>query len=135
MTSPRPANYEKHIRSAKWRNISAAMKKHFDYICQGCKIKFHPTQLEVHHRNYDGFGNERMSDLQVLCRDKCHPIADALRVEQVATRREKRRDDAACQTFLSKKYGDNYASFAHDGMYEEYENWLAKKRYGEFGEW
>lgn len=135
MTSQRPANYDKYIASSKWRNIASAMKKHGNFTCQRCKNKFHPGELDVHHRNYDSFGNERMSDLEVLCHAKCHPIADAQRVEQVIVRRERRQNDAATHTFLSKKYGDNYASFAHEGMYEEFEDWLAKKRYGEFGEW
>lgn len=122
------------MRSTKWRNISAAMKKHVNYICQGCKTRLHSGQLEVHHLNYDSFGNERMSDLRVLCRDKCHPIADSIRAEQVAIRREQRQTDAACHTFLSSKYGDNYESFANDGMYEEFDRWRARKHYGETGE-
>ena len=109
------------------------MKKYANYTCQGCKTKFHSGQLNVHHRNYDSFGNERMSDLQVLCRS-CHSAADAHRVEQVAVRGEQRQSDAACHSFLSKKYGDNYSSFANDGMYEEVDRWRAKKHYGETGE-
>jgi 5-methylcytosine-specific restriction endonuclease McrA len=134
MAPSRPVDYEKYLRSAKWRNISAAMKKYVNFTCQSCKVKFHPGELDVHHRTYDRLGNERPSDLQVLCRSNCHPIADARRVEKVAVRREQRQYDAASHTFLSKKYGDNYASFADEGMYEEFERWRAKKHYAETGE-
>ena len=134
MTPPRSVDYEKYLRSAKWRNIAAAMKKFANFTCQRCRTNFHPGELDVHHLNYDRLGNERPSDLQVLCRANCHPIADATRVEGTLIRREQRQSDAAAHTFLSKKYGDNYASFADDSMHEEFEHWRAKKHYGETGE-
>ena len=111
------------------------MKKHVNYTCNRCREKLPSSGLDVHHQNYDSFGNERMKDLEVLCRAKCHPIADDQRALQASSRRQKRKSDAATHTFLSKKYGENYTSFAHDGMHEDAERWLAKKRYGEHGEW
>lgn len=134
MTSSRPVGYEKYLRSAKWRNIAAAMKKYTNFTCQRCKKALRPGELDVHHLNYDRLGSERPSDLQVLCRAECHPVADALREERVSNRREQRKSDTACHTFLSKKYGDNYASFADEGMYDEFDRWRAKKHYGETGE-
>ena len=110
------------------------MKKYANFTCQRCRTKFDPGELDVHDLNYDRLGNERPSDLQVLCRAKCHPIADARRVERVTIRREQRQSESAGHTFLSKKYGDNYASFADDGMYEEFERWRAKKQYGDTGD-
>ena len=132
MKSSRQIDYDKYLRSAKWRNISTAMKRYVDFTCQRCKTKFHPSELDVHHLNYDRLGRERPSDLQVLCRAKCHPIADAQRSEQVIVRREQRQYDAARDTFLFKKYGD--ASFADEGMYEEFERWIAKKHNVETGD-
>ena len=131
---PRSVVYEQYIKSAKWRNISAAMKKFANFTCQRCRNKFHPSELEVHHLNYDRLGNERPSDLQVLCRATCHPIADTKRAEAVQVRREERRYESALDTYLSKKYGDNYAAYADEGMYEEANRWLSRKRYGESGE-
>lgn len=110
------------------------MKKYAKFTCQRCKEKLPPGALDVHHLTYERLGNERPSDLQVLCRSKCHPIADAQRAERTSEWRERRQSDAACETFLSKKYGQNYASFADEGMYEEFERWRAKKHYGETGE-
>ena len=69
----------------------------------------------------------------MLCK-KCHLIADAKRAAATQIRREGRQYQSATGTYLSKKYGDNYATFADEGMYEEAERWLAKKRYGESGE-
>jgi hypothetical protein len=123
------------MRSAKWRNISSAMKKYTKFTCQGCNCTFPAEELEVHHLTYERLGCERPSDLRVLCRTKCHPIADTTRAQQTQIRRETRQYKSAQDTFLSKKYGDNYQSFADEGMYEEFDNWRAKKRYGETGEW
>lgn len=134
MTSARPIEYKKYLRSAKWRNISAAMKKYANFTCQRCKARLHPSALDVHHLTYERLGNERPSDLQVLCHAKCHPVADAQRVERVTARREQRQYDSASHTFLSKKLGDNYASFADEGMHEDFERWRARKHYAETGE-
>jgi hypothetical protein len=134
MTALRSVNYDEYIKSAQWRTISAAMKKYRNFVCQGCEKKFHPSELDVHHENYDRLGNERPSDLKVLCRAKCHPIADATRVQVAQTRREERRYEAGKDTFLSKKHGDNYPAVADEGMHEEFDRWAAKKRYGETGE-
>lgn len=128
------AAYEQYIKSAKWRNISAAMKKFAGFTCKRCGGKFHPSQLDVHHLNYDRLGNERPSDLEVLCRARCHPVADAKRIEAVNLRREERQHNATTDTYLSKKYGENCAMFADDGMYEEACEWLAEKRLRGSGE-
>ena len=134
MNNSQPPNYSKYLKSAKWRNISSDMKKCANYVCNRCGKKFHSGELDVHHLNYERLGKEHPSDLQVLCRTTCHPIADATRVENVATRREKRRYELGRDTYMSKKYGDNHAMFADEGMHEQYDRWLVKKGYGEFGE-
>src|SRR5690348_16116797 len=105
----RSVEYEEYIKSAKWRTISATMKKFANFVCQHCGKTFHPSELDVHHVNYERLGNERPSDLQILCRATCHPIADAKRVEVVHIRREERQYESAVDTYLSKKYGNNYA--------------------------
>jgi 5-methylcytosine-specific restriction endonuclease McrA len=132
----RSATYEQYIKSAKWRTISAAMKKLANYTCKRCGKKFHSSQLDAHHRNYDRLGSEHPSDLEVLCKP-CHAIADSQRTITTQIRREDRRHerqhDAAIDTFLTKKYGS--AGGYDQGMYDEAERWLARKRYGETGEW
>ena len=135
MKSVQSDEYKKYIRSAKWRNISNVMKKYVNFTCQGCNQIFPAEQLEVHHLTYERLGHENPSDLRVLCRENCHPIADNVRAQKTQIRRETRQYNSAQDTYLSKKYGDNYQSFADGGMYEEFEHWSAKKRYGETGEW
>ena len=125
----KPPNYDKYIKSARWRNISEAMKKHANYVCARCKT--HTTVLEVHHKNYDRLGKERMSDLEVLCKS-CHDVADRKRVEIREERGKQRGHEKAMATYVSKKYGDH--AIGQPGMDEEFEAWLDRKNYGEFGE-
>lgn len=127
----KPPNYDEYMKSTQWRNISNAMKKHANYTCAHCKKS--SIILEVHHKTYDRFGRERMSDLEVLCKP-CHDIADRKRVEK---REEKGRQiayDRARDTYMTKKYGENHDMTDHPGRDEEFEEWMDRKHYGEFGE-
>lgn len=127
----KPPNYDEYMKSTQWRNISNAMKKHANYTCAHCKKRL--TILDVHHKTYERFRRERMSDLEVLCKP-CHDIADRKRVEK---REEKGRQiayDRARDTYMTKKYGENYSMTDHLGRDEEFEEWLDRKYYGEFGE-
>jgi 5-methylcytosine-specific restriction endonuclease McrA len=125
----KPPGYAKYIKSARWRNISEAMKKHAKYVCARCKT--HTPILEVHHKNYERLGNERMSDLEVLCMP-CHNNADRQRVERREDRLEQRKYDRALETYVASKYGGDLIDVS--GVEEEFQDWLARKHYGEFGE-
>lgn len=138
-SSEKPLNYDDYIRSAKWRNTSDLMKRYVGYVCQRCKIKFHAGQLDTHHLTYKRLGREKLTDLAVLCRVTCHPIADGYRVHAVRTRRaerwERNRHTAGQHTYLSKRYGDGYGAFEHQGMDDEFNDWLRNKHYRETGVW
>ena len=55
-----------HWRETRQRKIDSVGSK-----CERCKKKF--KSLDVHHKDYSRLGHERMSDLEVLCRD-CHNL-------------------------------------------------------------
>jgi hypothetical protein len=65
-------SYDKHLRSAAWRQarqreIAAAGNR-----CRLCDREGAPdAPLEAHHRTYANFGRECDGDLTALCRD-CH---------------------------------------------------------------
>jgi hypothetical protein len=128
------AEYTTYLRSPKWRATAAKAKALAGNVCARCRMKWHPVELEVHHRTYERLGRELPSDLEVLCRRTCHPIADAERAQATQARADQRRDDAAKDTYLAKRYGGRYEVFADDGMYEAAERWLSRKRYGETGQ-
>lgn len=62
--------YHQHLNSPEWREKRAqrlALDEHRCFRCRGT------DGLEVHHRVYDRLGNERMDDLETLCR-RCHKL-------------------------------------------------------------
>lgn len=54
-----------------WNKKCLKRLKMDGYTCQHCGETNKP--LDVHHKTYERFGSERMSDLESLCR-KCHKI-------------------------------------------------------------
>lgn len=63
-------DYEIYMSSAAWFRTRKKKLQISGRWCNRCGSK---DRLEVHHRNYKRLGAERMSDLEVLCRD-CHDI-------------------------------------------------------------
>lgn len=65
----RRAEYKRFMRSDTWAAIRDAKLSIAAYECEKCGAR---DSLHVHHLTYDRFGgDERMTDLQVLCRP-CH---------------------------------------------------------------
>lgn len=118
--------------SAQWRYIRELMKKLAKFRCQDCGKP--SSTLEVHHLNYERFGRERMSDLRVLC-VPCHKIADKKREDEVQERAAQAWE-AACKegreraynTYMTKKYGEEYYMMEEECHREEFDEWLEKKQ-------
>lgn len=68
--------YRKHITSEKWKKLRERVIAKRGKKCQKCRSTTRPLQL--HHKHYDTFGNERMKDVRLLCMD-CHIIEDKKR--------------------------------------------------------
>ena len=69
--TPRQIEYrEVYLKSAHWRRVREIALGDFEYRCAIC---YSPKDLDVHHRTYERLGNERVSDLTVLCRS-CHSL-------------------------------------------------------------
>jgi len=66
----RTDTYEAYIASAAWQTKRRAALKAAGRRCQICNS---PKRLDVHHRTYKRFGQERPGDLTVLCRS-CHDL-------------------------------------------------------------
>jgi 5-methylcytosine-specific restriction endonuclease McrA len=116
------SHYEKHIRSARWRNTKAAIIKLREGRCEHCQRR--TTDIELHHKTYERLGRERIADLELLCRT-CH--ADADRVREAATRQKVAiaRYQAGLETYASKKYGEEWADrLDSDQIAEEFDSWL-----------
>ena len=59
--------YVKYMNSEKWQIIRKKVIEKYNGVCFYCLEK----GTDVHHLNYDNFGDEPLSDLALLCR-KCH---------------------------------------------------------------
>jgi hypothetical protein len=66
--SRKPESYEKYINSQQWRNRRARFLKKHGLKCCICG---NFGVIHVHHLTYERLGNERDSDLQVVC-EQCH---------------------------------------------------------------
>ena len=63
-------DYGSYLRSAEWAARRSWKIAEADGRCQVCDSAI---GLEVHHRTYERLGDERQSDLVVLCR-QCHEL-------------------------------------------------------------
>lgn len=66
--------YADYLRSARWKAIRQAKIKAVG-ACERCGRLKWVTRLEVHHKTYENFKQERPADLEVLC-PACHATAD-----------------------------------------------------------
>ena len=62
------ALYLEYLKSDKWKTLSDSCKKLADYMCNRCEST---EKLHAHHKTYDRVGDERMEDLECLCKS-CH---------------------------------------------------------------
>jgi len=88
-------DYHKHIASSKWRRGPARLSEleAAGHQCRLCPNEATPdSPLEVHHRTYANFGNERVEDLTALC-SACHrEVTNFLRARNYAAVEPKRAD-------------------------------------------
>lgn len=69
--------YKAHIASEEWRATKLWVKAYYGYRCVVCNSTH---RLQVHHKSYENFGNEPLSDLELVC-EKCHVALHALHKE------------------------------------------------------
>lgn len=68
-------DYETYMKSHAWRRTRNRKLRIHGRFCNRCdpEKKQHGKKIEVHHLTYERLGKERMSDLEVLCKE-CHDI-------------------------------------------------------------
>jgi hypothetical protein len=106
--------YKDYINSAPWRKLRKAKIVQAGEKCERCGLSKWSVKLEVHHKNYKHFKNERMEELEVLCPD-CHSKADD-------ERREEENSDIR---------------FANSSLARGFENWMdrgSNKRWRELND-
>lgn len=64
-------SYKDYLKTNHWKNIRSIIRKKYKNKCRSCKTT---ENLEVHHKTYKNIGNEKLSNLTLLCRN-CHQKA------------------------------------------------------------
>jgi len=64
-------DYHEYIASKEWEEKSERAKIRANYRCQLCSVSGLLVPLHTHHNTYERLGNERDTDLVVLCAE-CH---------------------------------------------------------------
>lgn len=64
-------NYDEYMQSPEWDKKRKQRLAIDNYTCKGCGVTGKP--LDVHHRDYSSFGDEKMEHLESLCRS-CHDL-------------------------------------------------------------
>lgn len=72
-TNEKFRSYSRYLKSKHWKNKKAQYYKMYKYKCDLCKKCFvwKPSLLNLHHRTYANIGNEKPTDLVLLCKN-CH---------------------------------------------------------------
>jgi hypothetical protein len=115
--------YEKHLKSAQWKNTRRDLFRLRGQKCEVCKML--SPNLEIHHLNYKRMGHELPSDLKIVCK-KCHAEEDRKREILAIAERQARRHSSAFDTWFFKKTG--FESFyANESDWNDFERWLERK--------
>jgi len=69
--------YYSYLRSQKWKDTAITK---IILVGRRCELCGYPKNLHVHHKTYENFGDELMSDLEVRCR-YCHEYRHGQREE------------------------------------------------------
>jgi hypothetical protein len=115
--SGRRVEYRDHVDGfcAYWQNVRHRKFASVDWKCEQCG---RAGALDAHHLHYDTLGFEDLHDLQALCRG-CHENADRVRAADT-------RYNNAWNTYMRKKYGDDYWMNDHDN--DGFGEWLESKQ-------
>jgi hypothetical protein len=117
--------YFERVRSPEWRGLKAHLMRYRGNRCERCGDY---VPLELHHKSYDRLGNERASDLELVCR-ACHQEADRERAAEGERRKREAIRVTAINTYATKRFGPDWRNHHdHEWVAAEFDRWLAKKK-------
>lgn len=119
--------YQEYITSAKWRLKRQQALHRAGHKCERCGLSKWSVKLEVHHKTYENFKAELLSDLEVVCVD-CHAKADEERRRRVEVERRHRSAarlwDARLEGWATKVYGEDWHMHDQDQLESQFHDWL-----------
>lgn len=106
--------YNQYIQSRQWKIKRLEKAKSVKFICELCG-KEAKTYYEIHHKTYQNFTCEKLSDLMFLCKE-CHKIMHEIPwkdrwnlQENLATplmEEKRKRECKNCKYSILMKYGE-----------------------------
>lgn len=120
--------YKAYINSQQWKRKRQQAIDRAGNQCQVCGVYgTRQTRLEVHHKTYERFKNERPEDLEVVCQP-CHLERDKVRAKESKRRAAWALYDAQLDGWASKVYGNGWAEFKDsEEVAERFERWLERR--------
>lgn len=65
-------DYVKYLRTPHWRRMRTLAFYRYGKKCRRCgNYGTNRNPIQVHHRSYDHLGDERIEELEVICKN-CH---------------------------------------------------------------
>jgi predicted HNH restriction endonuclease len=118
--------YTEYIASKKWKALRLQALARAGNKCEVCGFSKWSVQLEVHHKTYERFKNERLDDLLVVC-SNCHKEQDKIREDATKVRNRQKLLSAQFEGWARKVYGWEQGDYDGDRIYDEFIEWLETK--------
>jgi hypothetical protein len=117
--------YTTHLKSEAWSRFRRSIISERGQKCEACGNE--GTGLQLHHLTYERLGDERPSDVQLLCW-MCHRKADEKREREARIRSERSLYDARLNGWAKRKYGEEW-DYYHDTeqVSEEFDAWVESR--------
>lgn len=119
-------DYAEYINSKAWKSLRARVLARAKDRCEVCGFSKWSVNLEVHHKTYERFKNERLEDLLVVC-TSCHKEQDKIRENATKVRNRQKLLSAQFEGWARKVYGWEQGDYDGDRIYDEFIEWLETK--------
>lgn len=116
--------YVEYLASAAWKRLREAKIESVGGKCERCHTSKFSARLEVHHKTYARFKHERLEDLEVLCAEACHPIADAERSQDVKRGQSTKAIYKGFATWMDKGNTRNWRKLSDQKLYSHWKSFI-----------
>lgn len=123
-TPTREQKYQDYLNSAQWKRIRDAKIKSVGNKCERCGRSKWTSPLTVHHKTYAHFQNERMEELEVVCR-KCHLQADTERVQVLENKKGGKAIFVGFENWMDNGNNEGWRNENNDELSYHWESFLA----------
>ena len=122
--------YQIVISSERWKRLRLKLIEKNESKCSRCgwqKNAFDKSRnLELHHKTYERLGEERESDLEIVC-SICHVKADKERAIKGQIKSAQAMYDAQFEGWATSVYGEGFDDFENESIHDRFQRWQERK--------